>query len=371
MLRPAIPNVHRDFAARLRFSRHRPKRQSSVSVDINHILLFIAFIAPLVLLARTRRALGLHRTWRLAALTVLLVTVGAWLVRRDYAGFIGGGAWFFLLLIPAVGLRKLRALVIRRRFSAARHLATALRVVHPSHELIEVRNALDLRMHGDAAGADVMLASWIDSTRPPLEGTQRRSRPQSTPVVFTLIALNLMMFAAEFALGSTTDPATLHRLGALEWPPVLIRGEYWRLVTALFLHYGPLHLLFNLYALYVLGPALENAIGSARFAVCYFFAGICSTGGVLLLRVIGFTQADQVVGASGSIMGLIGAWAGLLVRHRHTPFATRRLQNILLVVVVQVMFDVTTPEVSTAAHLCGLVGGFVSGLILAPRRLPA
>ena len=79
-----------------------------------------------------------------------------------------------------------------------------------------------------------------------------------TTAVLILIALNIAMFVAEPALGGSTNPLTLHRLGALESWAVRFGGEYWRLLTSLFLHYGPLHLLFNLYALFVIGPGLER-----------------------------------------------------------------------------------------------------------------
>src|SRR4051812_27057565 len=122
-----------------------------------------------------------------------------------------------------------------------------------------------------------------------------------------------------------------------------------------------LHLLFNLYALFIIGPGLERAIGSIRFAVCYLVAGLGSGMGVLLLRPFASRGVDQLVGASGCVMGLVGVWAGLLLRHRHTPSAGRRLKNILLIVAIQTAFDLSTPQISMAAHMSGLLTGFVLG----------
>ena len=68
-------------------------------------------------------------------------------------------------------------------------------------------------------------------------------------------------------------------------------------------------------------------------------------------------------------MGIVGAWAGFLVRHRHVPQARQRLGNIGLIVVIQIAFDLSTPQVSMAAHLCGLVAGFFLGLILTPQAV--
>ena len=161
----------------------------------------------------------------------------------------------------------------------------------------------------------------------------------------------------------------LHRLGALEPYAVVVNGEYWRLFTALFLHYDIVHLLFNLFALYVLGVPLERTVGTLRFCACYLISGIGSSAGVVALTVIGMVHAAQLVGASGCVMGIVGAWAGFLLRHRHAPDANRRLSNILLIVVIQIVFDLSTPQVSMAAHLCGLFTGFVVGLAIAPRKM--
>ena len=208
----------------------------------------------------------------------------------------------------------------------------------------------------------------------------RRERPSTrlfgtrkiwaTPVVLTLIALNVVMFLAELRLGGSTNPYTLYRLGALDLFSVLVAGEYWRLVTSLFLHFGPLHLLFNLYALSVIGPGLEQAIGPIRFAICYLVSGLGSSIGVLALHLIGVSRTEQLVGASGCVMGLVGVWAGLFLRHRNAPHAARRLKNILVIVAIQTAFDLSTPQISMAAHLSGLLTGAFLGLILSPRTLP-
>src|SRR4029077_11297901 len=104
-------------------------------VDLNHILLFIAVISPLLVLARAWRPGGPYHGWRVASLIVLVVTGVSWIFLRDQAGFIGGGAWFALLFIPAVGLRKVTELFVRHRYQSARRLATLLQILHPTAEL--------------------------------------------------------------------------------------------------------------------------------------------------------------------------------------------------------------------------------------------
>ena len=197
----------------------------------------------------------------------------------------------------------------------------------------------------------------------------RRSQLRSAPAVFVLIVVNVLAFLYEIYAGGWNDPDVLHRIGAVESDAVVAQAEYWRLFTALFLHAGFLHLGFNLFALYVLGPPLERSIGTIRFLACYLISGVASSAGVVALTEIGLVQPGQLIGASGCIMGAVGAWAGLLMRHRHAPFAKQRLANIGLIVAIQIAFDLSTPQVSMAAHMCGLVAGFFLGLLLAPRAV--
>ena len=516
-------------------------------IDLNHILLFIACISPLVMLGQTLRRGGLFRAWRIASLAVLLVTGGAWLVNADTAGFVGGGAWLALLLVPAVGIRKVSEFTSHQLYRRARQWAVPLRFLHPGGALraqaellrglarAQAGNVFDalailaplrnnhtnvgrqaiaqsfrlrgewinlvgwgqnelspgvrrgdfalmplyLRALGEIGARDEMLlefantitntgtgsqpawsyqsslvvvlafcgrleaghdqgalrkfprdlrefwlatnqftagpvseartrlASLQTSTRDQLlrsEITQRlagadiltrtpisppalallhriEQSSQSAPTAFgsenrrptiavaIFIVLNIAMFIAEVRLGGSTNPLTLHRLGALEPWAVRYGGEYWRMLTALFLHYGPLHLIFNLYALFVIGPGLERIIGSVRTALIYLLTGLGSSAGVLLLRLANFSRPEQMVGASGCVMGLVGVWAGYLVRHRHEPFAGRRLRNIILIVAIQTAFDLSTPQISMAAHLFGLATGVLLGLLISPGRL--
>lgn len=277
-------------------------------IDLNRLFLFIVIVSALVVLARSvRRPAALP--WK-SALVVLAITAATYLVAPKAAGWVAVSAWVLLLFVPA--------LISNRRGR------------HPS--------------------------MWRN-------GFERERR--LTPAVAILMGINALMFVAEIIGGGSTNPDTLHRLGELDTAAVWFDGEYWRLFTALFLHYGPLHLLFNLYALSIIGPGLERAIGALRFTVCYLVAGVGSSAGVVLLRAAGLTKAEQLVGASGCVMGIVGAWAGLLVRNRHAPLAAQRLQNIALIVGIQIVFDLSTPQVSMAAHLSGLVTGFILGLIVA------
>lgn len=329
-------------------------------MDLNHIFLFIAIASPLVVLAYTWRTGRTRRGWRVAAVIVLAITCIAWFVAPKSAGFVGGGAWFVLLFVPAIGLRKASQLAARGRYESARRLATVLQFLHPTAQLrdqVRMFHTLAVR-HG--AAADV----------PSEPGSQdRHPRLRGAPAVIAFILLNVAVFCIELWRGALANPVTLHRLGSLDFFAVIQKGEFWRLISALFLHFSFLHLGFNLFALYVLGPPLEKILGPIRFAICYLISGIGSTAGVVLLTLLNIVRPAELVGASGSIMGIVGAWAGFLFRHRQMWQAKQRLLNILLIIAIQIAFDISTPEVSTSAHLCGLVVGFFLGLMMRPRRV--
>jgi membrane associated rhomboid family serine protease len=328
-------------------------------VDLNHIFLFLAVISPLLVVARAWRPGTPYHGWRIAALLVLAITGVAWILAPVAAGYIGGLAWIVLLFLPAIGLRKMTEFAARGDYRSARKLGTILQILHPSAELREqVRLFRHLEPHQNQRVA-------FDSV--PVRERVRHSQLRSAPAVVVLILLNVIAFLFEISVGDLNDPEVLHRIGALEAYAVVAQGEYWRLFTALFLHGGFTHLLFNIFALYILGPPLERSIGTMRFTACYVISGLGSGAGVVALTVLGFVEASQLVGASGSIMGIVGTWAGFLVRHRHAPQAKQRLGNVVMIIVIQVVFDLSTPQVSMAAHLCGLIAGFFLGLLLAPR----
>jgi membrane associated rhomboid family serine protease len=331
-------------------------------IEVNHILVFLAVIFSLGVLGRAWRAGGIYRSWQIAAAAVLLITGLGWIFCPSQAGYIGGTAWFILLFLPAVGMRRVADLSARRHYRAARKLAVVLNWLHPSRDFRQQAEILHTLEARQAAGLISPAASQQQGPR------ARNWRLRNAPAVIIFVLVNVAVFIVEISYRQPSESIMLHRLGALEPPAVVLNHEYWRLFTALFLHAGPVHLLFNLFALYVLGPPLERAIGPIRFSACYLLSGLGSSAGVVALWITRLTDTTQLVGASGCIMGIVGAWAGFLLRHRHVAFARQRLQNIGMIVLIQVAFDLTTPQVSMSAHLFGLASGFMAGLILAPTE---
>jgi rhomboid protease GluP len=181
------------------------------------------------------------------------------------------------------------------------------------------------------------------------------------PLTRVFAALIVLGFAAEVALGGSEDPETLLRLGAF-WPPWVLAGEWWRLVAYQFLHFGPLHLVMNLLALMLLGRGVERALGGARQALVYAVSGTAGGALALLSTALGWREPQLLVGASGGVMGLVGATLAIALRghlRERSAVARRRLGGVLAIVVLQSAFDLATPQVSLFAHATGLVTGFL------------
>jgi rhomboid protease GluP len=188
-----------------------------------------------------------------------------------------------------------------------------------------------------------------------------------------LIALNLFMFVVEECQDGGTNLGVLYRLGAL-FPPAVQAGEWWRLITSLFLHFGVLHLAMNMFGLWFLGPFVEFALGFRRFTLVYLLAGIGSMAMVMALSSAADFES-LTVGASGCIMGLVGATGSLMLRgwlREKALAAQRRLALMVFIVSMEVLFDSVVPHVSMTAHLSGAVIGFVATLLSHDRlRAPA
>ena len=191
-------------------------------------------------------------------------------------------------------------------------------------------------------------------------------RFKDTPATLILIAINLIGFAIEAVLGVTEDIQGLVELGAL-WPPLVLElGEWWRLGTALFLHFGWVHLFANMLGLLVLGRIVETTEGSWRLAATYFIGGGASS--LATLGWISWAEAGNAVllGASGAVFAILGVEAARLLfkwRRSRDVLDRRQLYLIGVILLVQFTIDLSVPQVSFVAHLSGLLAGLLLGTI--------
>jgi rhomboid protease GluP len=183
-------------------------------------------------------------------------------------------------------------------------------------------------------------------------------RPRLT---LALILINVLVFALQYASLNTVGADLVIALGAKN-NAAIAAGEFWRLLTPLFIHANLLHLFVNCYSLYVIGPQVEAPFGYVRFLVIYLLSGIA---GVVLSFAL---SPSNSVGASGAIFGLVGALAEFLYRHRRRfgEFARQRLMNLLIIIGINLVFGLTSPQIDNWGHLGGLAGGVLLGWLIGP-----
>ena len=198
--------------------------------------------------------------------------------------------------------------------------------------------------------------------------------PAGWSVTKVLIAVNVLMFVVELVTGASRlmgggSGQALLDVGAL-WPAaVLVKHEYWRLISCTFLHDGILHLAFNMWALWAIGGFVEAVLGRVKFAILYLVSGLA--GSVLVL--VAAPVDTLVVGASGAVFGLFGALAVHAFLNRGRDFQSRALlSNVLFLLVINLVFTFSAGFVSWQAHIGGLVTGAATMLafMLGGRKDP-
>ncbi len=203
------------------------------------------------------------------------------------------------------------------------------------------------------------------STRPPGPATPTAlSILRRSPATLTLLVLTIAIFALQSLSGLIFGFDMLLALGA-KMNGAIRAGEYWRLVTPIFLHVNLLHLGVNMYSLYALGPAVERFFRSRRMLVLYLLSGVA--GAVFSLA---FSAAPSV-GASGAIFGLLGALGTFLFIHRQAFGRTGQahLRQIALVAVLNLALGLS-PGIDNWSHLGGLLAGVALTWTLGPRYQP-
>lgn len=205
------------------------------------------------------------------------------------------------------------------------------------------------------------ISRYLRST---IVGEFQKSQSQSKQVfeyakpffTYVILAINVLMFLLLEWQGGSTSVEILIRYGA-KYNAAILDGEWWRLVSSMFLHIGFVHLLMNMLALHIVGSLVERIYGASRFLTIYFFAGII--GG---LTSFAFTP-QLAAGASGAIFGLFGALLLFGIHYRRIFFQTMGW-NVIVIIGFNIVFGFLVPQIDNGAHIGGLIGGFITSAIV-------
>jgi membrane associated rhomboid family serine protease len=184
---------------------------------------------------------------------------------------------------------------------------------------------------------------------------------RTTPLALILIGVDVAIFLVG-ALAPDFDHTEMQQRFA-QYGPAIAAGEWWRGVTAMFLHGSVMHLAFNMWALWLFGPSLERRFGTVPFGALYLAAGV---GGAALFQALG--SGAWAVGASGAIFGLFGALLLGAYRQRHTRLGQAVFSQLILLLGINLMLPFMVSGIAWEAHVGGLVAGMV--IAFAWDRLP-
>lgn len=180
-------------------------------------------------------------------------------------------------------------------------------------------------------------------------------------VNWILIALNVVYFLYLEIAGSSEDAYFMYEKGAMLAPAVLEGGEYYRLLTAMFMHFGIRHIVNNMLVLFALGDNLERALGHVKYLIFYLACGIGSNWASMMVN--GSDSMTVSAGASGAIFGIVGGllYAVVINRGQLEDLSTRQL---VIMIFISLYAGFTSTGVDNAAHISGLILGILLGMLL-------
>jgi membrane associated rhomboid family serine protease len=183
----------------------------------------------------------------------------------------------------------------------------------------------------------------------------RLRRPRSAAL--SVLGLNVVLFVVD-AVVRASGRGTLLEGGAMV-PILVAAGEWYRLITAMFLHIGLFHLLLNSFAIYVFGGLVEQALGTVRFLAVYLVTGFAASA-----ASFAFGPPDRAsVGASGAVFGLLGAWLAYNLRRRSLSLGRANIQWVVMLIGINLVLGLVVPRIDWLAHVGGLVAGVAAGFV--------
>ena len=178
-------------------------------------------------------------------------------------------------------------------------------------------------------------------------------------LTYILILINIIVFALMYIYGNgSEDINTLINFGA-NYTPLVKYGQYYRLLTSAFLHIGAIHLIFNMYALYIAGSQIEYVYGKIKYIIIYLFSAFMGS-----LFTIALSSENVVsAGASGAIFGLFGSLLYFGYNYRGY-IGNAIISQLVPVIILNLVIGFSNPNIGNAAHIGGLIGGYIISMAL-------
>lgn len=184
-------------------------------------------------------------------------------------------------------------------------------------------------------------------------------------ITVTLVIINVIVYLVLEIMGDTNDANYMRDMGAA-WPPDIQMGQYWRLLTATFMHFGFEHILNNMLILACAGVILEDALGHVKYLIFYIVSGI---GGSILsyLHMCHSGEYAVAAGASGAIFGIIGGLLWIVIRHKGR-YETLTGKGLVFMIVLSLYYGIRSIDVDNWGHIGGVLMGFLLGILMYRKR---
>lgn len=173
------------------------------------------------------------------------------------------------------------------------------------------------------------------------------------PIVSLIISIHILLYLAT-AVPVFPSRYLFEQLSGVNL--FIVNGEYWRIVTPIFMHGGFAHMLFNSFSLVLFGPALEQLLGRTKFILLYLATGIAANIATLILEPLTYTH----VGSSGAIFGLFGFYISIII-FRKAMLSRENSQTIMTIAIIGVIMTFVQSNINISAHIFGLLAGFLIG----------
>lgn len=188
------------------------------------------------------------------------------------------------------------------------------------------------------------------------------------PMTAAMLVLNLLVFLLVEITGGSQDIEHVLECGAAYTPIILEDGQWYRLFTCMFLHFGMEHLANNMLVLFVLGGRLERTVGKIKFLIIYILGGMAGNILSLILDIRSMEFAVSA-GASGAVFAVMGAMIYVLLRSKGRV-EDITVRQMVIMAAFSLYFGLTSSGVDNAAHIGGMLSGFVLAVILYhPRKI--
>lgn len=232
--------------------------------------------------------------------------------------------------------------------------------IEKDKNILEIFPKIKNKLIKDKEGIDLIVNVTNDINAKTMKDNETYTKifePKKIIITPIIIAICILVFISMYIFGNGSEDITTLLLFGANYKPLIQIGQVWRLFTSIFLHIGIIHLIVNMYALFIIGKQLENFLGKWKYLVVFIGSGIVGS----LLSVV--LHSSVSAGASGAIFGLLGSLLYFGYHYRLYLGSVLKTQ-VIPIIILNLLIGFLLPGIDNFAHIGGLVGGYLLTMVL-------